>query len=37
MNNHFRFDTPSVADEEELDDQLVAFTEGSLQTRGAFC
>ena len=25
MNNHFRFDTPSVADEEELDDQLVAY------------
>ena len=34
MNNRFRFDAPSVADEEELDDQLV---EGSLQTRGAFC
>ena len=25
MNNRFRFDAPSVADEEELDDQLVAY------------
>ena len=25
MNNRFRFAAPSVADEEELDDQLVAY------------
>ena len=39
MNNRFRFDAPSVADEEELDDQLVAYNlrKVPLQTRGAFC
>ena len=34
MNNRFRFDAPSVADEEELDDQLVA-DKGSLLLNSA--
>lgn len=39
MNNRFRFDAPSVADEEELDDQLVAYNLRKVPCRqgGAFC